>query len=53
MDYDSKTLIGDVSLNFVVDIAGSSWEIDSTAATASCGCGTSVAIKQDGGGCNG
>ena len=53
MDYDSKTLLGDISLNFIQDIAGSSWEIDSTAATASCGCGTSVAIKQDGGGCNG
>lgn len=53
MDFDSKTLLGDISLNFIQDIAGSSWEIDSTAATSSCGCGTSVAIKQDGGGCNG
>ena len=62
MDYDSMLLLGDISLNFVVGIYGSSWEIDSTAATSSCGCGTSVAIKQDGtsklidenvGGCNG
>lgn len=49
MDFDSKTLLGDVSLNFVQGIYGSSWEIDSTAATSSCGCGTSVAV----GGCNG
>lgn len=49
MDYDSKMLLGDVSLNFVVGVYGSSWEIDSASATASCGCGTSVAV----GGCNG
>jgi iron-sulfur cluster assembly accessory protein len=53
VDFDSKTLLGDVSLNFIQSVAGSSWEINSTAASASCGCGTSVAIKQDGGGTHG
>jgi iron-sulfur cluster assembly accessory protein len=52
MDYYSMLLLGDISLNFIQDIRGSSWEIKSAAATASCGCGTSVSIKQNGG-CNG
>lgn len=49
MDLHSMLLLGDVSLNFLQSVGGSSWEIKSTSATSSCGCGTSVAI----GGCNG
>ena len=44
VDYDSKTLLGDVSLNFIQSVAGSSWEINADFATSSCGCGTSVAV---------
>jgi iron-sulfur cluster assembly protein len=50
MDYDSMLLLGDVSLNFVVDMFGTSWEIISNNATSSCGCGKSVSV---GSGCNG
>lgn len=52
MDFDSMLLLGDVELNFIVSTFGTSWEIKSAAATSSCGCGKSVAIKQEGG-CNG
>jgi iron-sulfur cluster assembly accessory protein len=44
VDFDSKTLLGDVSLNFIQSVAGSSWEINADFATSSCGCGTSVAV---------
>jgi len=50
IDFDSMLLLGDVSLNFIQDICGSSWEIISDNATSSCGCGKSVAV---GSGCNG
>ena len=49
IDSQSEMLLGDVSLNFIEDIFGSSWEINSASANGSCGCGRSVAV----GGCNG
>jgi iron-sulfur cluster assembly accessory protein len=62
IDSHSQSLLGDVCINFIQGDFESSWEIDSASATASCGCGKSVFIKQDGtsklidesvGGCNG
>jgi iron-sulfur cluster assembly accessory protein len=62
VDSHSQSLLGNTLINFIQEISGSSWEISSVSASASCGCGKSVFIKQDGtsklidesvGGCNG